>query len=380
MNYRKLGSTGFSVSEVGIGGEYLEDESRETTVDTMHAAMDMGVNILDIFMSEPNIRTNLGLGIKDRRDKIYVQGHICSVWENGQYGRSRDLEKSKFFIDDLFTRLDSDYIDIGMLHYIDEMEDWQNAQKNGIVDYMLELKKQGRFRTLGVSSHDPVVAHEMISSGVFEVLMFSINPMFDLVLNQVGTIDYMEHPELGNLDHISIDTNRAKLYSLCEEKNVGITVMKTLGAGRLLKAESSPFKVPMTVNQCIHYALARPAVASVLIGARSVAEIEEAVRYCEATDEQKDYSAIFKHLSGERDGACMYCNHCLPCPVHIDVAATTRILDEARQHGMTDSVRGEYAALAHKASECISCGACEKRCPFTVKVIKNMKEATALFE
>lgn len=380
MNYRKLGNTGFLVSEVGIGGEYLEDESLKTTVDTMHAAMDLGVNILDIFMSEPNVRTNLGAGIKDRRDKIYVQGHICSIWENGQYGRSRDLEKSKFFINDLFTRLDSDYIDIGMLHYVDTMDDWQDAKQNGIVDYMLKLKQQGRFRTLGVSSHDPLVAQEMVNSGVFEVLMFSINPMFDLVLNQVGTIDYLEHPELGNIDHISINKSRAQLYSLCEEKGVGITVMKTLGAGRLLKAESSPFKVPMTVNQCIHYALSRPAVSSVLIGARSVSEIEDAVSYCDAADEEKDYSAVFAHLTNEQSGACMYCNHCLPCPVHIDVAQSTRILDEARQYGMNDSLRREYAELGHKASECVACGACEKRCPFAVRVIDNMKEAAALFE
>ena len=346
----------------------------------MHAAMDMGVNILDIFMSEPHVRTNLGLGIKDRRGKIYVQGHICSVWENGQYGRSRDLAKSKFFIDDLFTRLDTDYIDIGMLHYVDTMEDWQHAQQNGIVDYMLELKKQERFRALGVSSHDPLVAQEMIRSGVFEVLMFSINPIFDLVLNRPNTIDCLFSDGLGEFDHISIDENRAALYTLCEEKGVGITVMKTLGAGRLLKAESSPFKVPMTVNQCIYYALSRPAVSSVLIGARSVKEIEQAVSYCEASDEQKDYSAIFSHMANERDGACMYCNHCLPCPVKIDVASTTRLLDGARQHGMSDPLKTEYSLLPNKASACIACGACEKRCPFAVHIIQNMKEAAALFE
>ncbi|BDF58086.1 (4Fe-4S)-binding protein [Christensenellaceae bacterium] len=380
MNYRKLGKTGFSVSEVGIGGEYLEGKSLKTTVEVLHAAMDMGVNILDIFMSEPNVRTNLGAGIKGRRNKIYVQGHICSVWENGQYGRSRDLEKSKLFIKDLFTRLDTDYIDIGMLHYVDTMDDWQNAQQNGIVDYMLKLKKQGRFTMLGVSSHDPLVAQEMVRSGVFEVLMFSINPMFDLVLNQVGTIDYFEHPELGDSDHIAINTSRARLYSLCEEKGVGITVMKTLGAGRLLNAASSPFKVPMTVNQCIHYALSRPAVASVLIGASSVAQIEQAASYCEATDKQKDYSAIFSHMANGADGACMYCNHCLPCPAKIDVAQVTRLLDEARQHGISDSLKNEYSALGYKASACIACGACEKRCPFAVKVIGNMREAALLFE
>ena len=84
MHYRELGKTGFLVSEVGIGGEYLEYETAETVRDTMHAAMDSGVNILDVFMPEPNIRTNLGSAIKGRREKIYIQGHICSVFENGE--------------------------------------------------------------------------------------------------------------------------------------------------------------------------------------------------------------------------------------------------------------------------------------------------------
>ncbi len=376
MEYRALGNSGIMASVVGIGGEYLEYEDKDTVIRTMHRSMELGVNVLDIFMSNPEVRTNLGLAIRDRRDRIAVQGQICSIWENGQYTKTRDLKKSKLFLCDLFERLQTDYIDIGMLHYVDTFEDWKKTQECGVLDYMQKLKEQGQFRTLGVSSHSAAVSIEMIKSGLFSVLMFSINPSFDLVF---GSRDLEACLSGGDLpDHLDIDQDRARLYALCEELGVGITVMKALGAGRLLRAESSPFKVPMTVDQCIHYALSRPAVSSVLIGARSVAEIERAVAYCNASVAERDYSGIYAHMS-KVEKSCLYCNHCLPCPKHINVAGVTRLLDEANI-AMTAALREAYAALDVKASSCIACGVCEKRCPFGVGIVANMRSAANLFE
>jgi len=376
MEYRELGNSGIKVSAVGMGGEYLEYTDRDTVIRTLHRAMELGVNILDVFMSNPEVRTNIGLALKGRRGDMIIQGHVCSVWENGQYARTRDLGKSKLFLEDLLERLQTDYIDIGMLHYVDTAEDWKQAQESGVLDYMLKLKNEGRFRMLGVSSHDPIVAMEMVESGLFSVLMFSINPSFDLVYGRRDINDIFENDDIP--DHLNIDADRARLYALCEEKDVGITVMKALGAGRLLRAETSPFKVPMTVNQCIHYALARPAVSSVLIGAGSVEEIEEAVAYCDATEVERDFTGIYGHI-GAAEKSCLYCNHCLPCPRHINVAGVTRLLDEGRI-GMTAAIRESYAALDAKASACVECGACEKRCPFGVKIVENMRSAAKLFE
>ena len=376
MEYRELGNSGIKVSAVGMGGEYLEYTDRDTVIRTLHRAMELGVNILDIFMSNPEVRTNIGLALKGRRGDMIIQGHVCSVWENGQYARTRDLGKSKLFLEDLLERLQTDYIDIGMLHYVDTAEDWKQAQESGVLDYMLKLKNEGRFRMLGVSSHDPIVAMEMVESGLFSVLMFSINPSFDLVYGRRDINDIFENDDIP--DHLNIDADRARLYALCEEKDVGITVMKALGAGRLLRAETSPFKVPMTVNQCIHYALARPAVSSVLIGAGSVEEIEEAAAYCDATEEERDFTGIYGHI-GAAEKSCLYCNHCLPCPQHINIAGVTRFLDEGRIN-MTAALRESYAALDAKASACIACGACEKRCPFGVKVIENMRSSARMFK
>ena len=76
----------------------------------------------------------------------------------------------------------------------------------------------------------------------------------------------------------------------------------------------------------------------------------------------------------------MYCSHCGPCVVHIDIANVTKFLNLAlAQKELPETVREHYAVLDHHASECIRCGVCETRCPFGVGIRKNMDKATAIF-
>jgi predicted aldo/keto reductase-like oxidoreductase len=77
----------------------------------------------------------------------------------------------------------------------------------------------------------------------------------------------------------------------------------------------------------------------------------------------------------------MYCNHCQPCPSRIDVAALTKYLDIARinEADIPPTAVQHYRALEKHGSDCVACGSCENRCPFSVPVIKNMEKAAALF-
>jgi predicted aldo/keto reductase-like oxidoreductase len=157
--------------------------------------------------------------------------------------------------------------------------------------------------------------------------------------------------------------------------------MKTLGAGKLLSPAHTPFAKPMTVGQCIHYALTRPAVVSALIGCQSRAQVEEAVGYVNLTDAEKDYAAVVGGMRTDFKGNCVYCSHCQPCPAEIDIANVNKyldiaVLDESR---VPPSIAQHYGALAHHGSDCVSCGSCEQRCPFGVPVIKNMERAAKLF-
>ena len=74
----------------------------------------------------------------------------------------------------------------------------------------------------------------------------------------------------------------------------------------------------------------------------------------------------------------MYCNHCLPCPVGIDIGTLTKIVDTAG-FAMSDAVTAAYEALPVKASACTECGSCTEQCPFGVDVIANMQRAVEIF-
>ena len=378
MEYRTLGRTGLRVSRIGFGGEHVTDADFSATEAVMRTALDAGVNIMDVFMPQPEVRSHMGDALRGHRGEVILQGHIGAVLHKGQYLRSRDVKLCDEYVRDFLTRFHTDYIDLGMLHFIDTQEDYDAAFGSEYIDYCLELRRKGVVRFLGASSHNAVTARKMVETGLIDVLLFSINPAFDLLPGETDIDDLLNESLYAG--RFAIDPDRAALYRLCEEKGVGITVMKTLAAGRLLDENASPFGVGLTPVQCIHYALERPAVSSVLLGARTPEEMRASLAYETATAAEKDYSVLGRGAKSAMRGKCMYCNHCLPCPAGIDIAAVTKYLDLARQlGGAAETVRAHYATLPAHGGDCADCGQCEARCPFAVEVRRNMRGATELF-
>lgn len=380
MRYRELGSTGLKVSEIAMGCEgFMEDEYRMTGK-LLDLAQQNGINYFDLYASDPQMRAAVGRALKGRRDSFIIQSHICSVWKNGQYLRTRELPEVKAGFEEMMSLLGTDHIEVGMIHYCDSLKDWQKIIDNGVLDYAGQLKKEGRILHIGLSSHNPEVALKAVESGAIEVLMFSVNPCYDLQPASENVEDLWadqayEH-QLTNMD-----PQRQRLYEVCQEKGIGITVMKPFGGGDLLDAALSPAGAAMTVNQCIHYCLTRPAVACVNCGAHSPQQLLECIAYEDASDSDRDYAQVLSSFNGIRwEGHCMYCNHCLPCVSHINIADVTRFLNLTKTgNGVPETVREHYRVLEQHASDCIQCGACETRCPFHVQIRQNMQEAVKVF-
>lgn len=380
MEYRELGRTGIKVSVIALGCEGFVANEGALTEQLLNAAEQGGINCIDLYAPQPEMRSRLGKWLRGRRGKFVLQAHLCTVWQEGQYKRTREIGEVKASFEDLLTRLATDYIDIGMIHYVDSLEDWEAVAGGPVMAYAREMQVQGKIRYIGLSSHNPAAAMQAVQSGLIDVLMFSVNPCYDL---QPANEDCYALWDGKNYDRqlVNMDPEREALYETCSRLGVAITVMKAFGGGDLLDEELSPAGKALTVNQCLHYALTRPGVAAVMSGAHTVDELEKCLEYITAADVEKDYAAAFAALPKiSWEGHCMYCGHCAPCPQGIDVAAVTKFLNLTKaQNSVPETVREHYAALRHHAGECVKCGACEKRCPFKVTVIQNMQEAVKVF-
>lgn len=289
-------------------------------------AEELGINILDCWMSEPNVRSKIGKALEGRRERWFIQGHIGSTWQNGQYERSRDLEKCREAFEDLLARLQTDYVDLGMIHFVDQEADWENAMNGPYMAYVKELKACGKIHHIGMSTHNPLMAKRAAQSGLIEMILFSINPAFDLLPPTDNIDDYFAEEYEDGFG--GIDPARAEVYKLCEQNDVGITVMKPYAGGRLFDEARSPFGVALTPVQCIHYCLTRPAVASVLAGYDTPEHVEQAAAYENAGEEEKNYAAVLakapRNTFGR--GECTYCGHCKPCPKEIDIAMVLSLI------------------------------------------------------
>ncbi|OUP02937.1 aldo/keto reductase [Drancourtella sp. An210] len=380
MRYRELGKTGLKVSEIGLGAEWLERHNEEEVKSVIECCESYGINIIDCWMAEPNVRSNIGKALEGKREKWIIQGHFGSTWQGGQYVRTRDLDKVKTAFEDLLTRLQTDYIDLGMIHFVDEESEFYRIMEGEFLEYVKEQKEKGVILHIGMSTHNPKVAKLAALSGEIEMILFSINPAFDLLPASEELSDYFAETYEEHLN--GINPERAELYQICEQQGVGITVMKGYAGGRLFSSQTSPFGVALTPVQCIHYALTRPGVSSVLVGYDTPEHVKEAVAYETATEEEKDYASVLANAPRHAyTGQCTYCGHCAPCPAQIDIAMVNKLYDLAvMQKEVPGTVRAHYKGLSANAKDCIACRGCESRCPFGVPVVERMARARELFD
>ncbi|MCL2816624.1 MAG: aldo/keto reductase [Oscillospiraceae bacterium] len=379
MIYRTLGNTGLKVSVIGLGAEHVTFEGYDEMCRVIDKCIDAGINYFDFFMAAPDVRTQFGKALGNRRKDIILAVHMGSIWEDEQYKWSRDYDLCVEYIEDFYERLGTNYIDMFILHLVDDLGDFATVMsENHFYGYAMKLKQEGRVKHIGISTHSVSVALAAVNSKKLELIEFPVNPIFDTFDGDLD-IEYLFSGEAyKNLKDAKSESQRIKLYRYCEQMGVPIAAIKIFAGGQLL-VQNNFSGLTLTPVQAVAYALSRPGVSTVLPGLKDAHELDEVLRYLDAADEEKDFSAVYSSDYWDFTGQCTYCNHCLPCPSHINIGAVTRLLDSAKAY-MSDALVSAYAKLEIKPDACVKCGACESRCPFKVSTVANMASCAELFK
>ena len=123
-----------------------------------------------------------------------------------------------------------------------------------------------------------------------------------------------------------------------------------------------------------------------VVGEHSVQNVVETVTF--ALDSGVNYidlagghAAIFPVIGSfapkDTKGTCVYCKHCHPCPAGLDIGLINKYYDLSRLGDVL--AKEHYLTLEKTASDCLQCGHCSSRCPFSVDQMARMEEIQAYF-
>lgn len=363
MEYRVNRRTGDRISVLGVGTSGLPAAGAKEGAATLEMALEQGINYFDLATADSACFPIFGAALAGVRRQVLYQVHFGANYAAGKpYSWTTDLETVKRSVAWQLEQLRTDYIDYGFIHCMDESGDWRRYVDNGVLQFLEALKAQGVVRHIGLSTHTPALAREVLDTGLADMMMFSINPSYDY-----------QHGEYAN----GSATERMALYRRCEAEGVGISVMKAFAGGQLLDARTSPFGQALTEYQCIQYALDKPGVLTVLPVSETGRIWNGSWAFCGLGRRSGTTPSSAPSPPETRRAPASTANHCQPCPAGLDVGLINKYYDLARAG---DALAAEhYRSLSLGADACISCGHCDRRCPFHVSQSARMREIASYF-
>ncbi|OLS24940.1 MAG: hypothetical protein HeimC3_18160 [Candidatus Heimdallarchaeota archaeon LC_3] len=220
--------------------------------------------------------------VRDRKE-ITITAHLGNVYdENAQKTRkSRSLKLIQYTFDSMIEKLNINYVDVGLLQLVANLDDYRNMIKKGNLEYLKQLKKDGKIRAMGTSGHDPALLKKIIENSEFDVVMYTLNFI------------------TGNLD------STKKLIETCKKNQVALIAIKTFLRGKVFSSKKRNYPAymssgnnismkldnPATPAQCINYALDL-GENSVVSGVRSIDELKMNVKLYQSEKESKSYADI----------------------------------------------------------------------------------------
>ncbi|MHA2224805.1 MAG: aldo/keto reductase [Candidatus Hodarchaeales archaeon] len=283
-----LGKTSLKVSEIGLGTEYLVRQPEETIIETLHAAIESGMNYVDILFFNSTFLEALKQILATEREKLILSCHIGAGMKDGKHKKLRSKIRAKESFEAIRNSLGIDQFETVIIQFVGAREYDKIMAPQGLIRYAREVKETQQAKYLGISTHDPATAVKAIESGEFDLLMTQFNLLA------------LKMPE------------RLKLIDYCHKSHIGLVVIKPF-AGGLLLSRGKKVKIPgyksggvteiyqipseSTALRNLAFILNTAGVSTVIPGVRTKKELYDNMRYYNLTLEERDCQSLIHHFS-----------------------------------------------------------------------------------
>lgn len=337
MKYVELGKTGLKCSIVSFGGIPIQRSDGANTGAVVDALVRYGVNYVDSARAYTVSEGFLGQALRGRREKFIIATKSAA---RSYQGMKADVETS-------LKNFQTDHIDLYQLHNL-PIKDFEEAfGPDGAYKALLEAQKEGKVGHIGVTLHSADALRAIVEeyADKFETVMFPYN----IVENQ------------GH-----------DLLAQAKAKGMGTICMKPLAGGNL-----------EDVDLALRYVHQSGVIDISIPGMGNADEVAVEMAAAERldvplTEEEQAQCAAVREKLGNR--FCRRCNYCAPCTVGIDIPSAFLFRNYFEHYeGLKDWAAQRYSTVAHKAGECIGCGACEKRCPYELPIREMLKDVAKCF-
>lgn len=311
-----LGKTGITVVQNAFGALPIQRVSMEEAVKLLRRAYDGGMRYFDTARAYSDSEEKLGEAFDGMRDKVFIATKTAAKTPEGFW---RDLETS-------LKNLRTDYIDVYQFHCVQQC--YRPGDGTGMYECMLEAKKQGKIRHIGVTAHKIGIAKECAESGLYETMQFPFS--------------YLSGKQ------------ELELVEICQKQNMGFICMKALAGGLINNSRAAMAYMTQFDN------------VLPIWGIQKESELDEWLSYMQDTPEMNAEIRAYidkeqKELSGD---FCRGCGYCMPCPQGITINQCARMSLMLRRAPSKEWLSEYWQKEMAKIETCLHCNACASKCPY----------------
>ena len=404
MTYRENPKTKEKVSLLGYGMmrlPTLPDNNNEFDQEMINKqidyALEHGLNYIDtspVYCQGKSERcTGIALS-RHKRSEYFIATKLSNF--NRDYWAA---DKAKEMYHNSMKELQVDYIDYYLLHAVGgSMDEFKGRYvDNGIMDYLLKEREEGRIRNLGFSFHGKKTVFD-------EVIGLHEKYHWDFVQIELNYLDWDFADEISNNN-----VDASYLYEELQKRGIPAVIMEPLLGGRLanlpqyLVNELKKFDPTKSVaSWAFRYAGTPEGVLTVLSGMTYMEHLKDnLLSYCPLVPltEQGMRSLdtdIAQRIVGLENIPCNDCKYCMPCPYGIDIPAIFVHYNKCKNEGSLPMGIGDKEYRKHRRQylisldrvvprerqpdHCIGCHQCEPHCPQSIRITRELHKISDMIE